>query len=126
MALKSDTLCKHDGKRTVKRDLLQYSVKKGEHYISNQCKHRKNMRLYATKEPSSTLDQVNHCTTVESHRKRVQFATLFQVLQSGRPMLEFKGCQSLYSLLIVLDLLSAHWCDNSAWGMASFMYKVVV
>jgi len=126
MAPKSDTLWKHDGKRCAKKDLPQYGVKKGEHYIAAQCKHRKNMRLYAARAPSSILEQVNHCTTVEARRKRVQFATLFQVLENGRPMVEFESRRSLYKLLAVPDLPSAHWCDNSGWVMASFMYKIVV
>jgi len=31
-----------------------------------------------------------------------------------------------YKLLDILDLPFAHWCDNSGWVMASFMYKQVV
>ena len=71
MASKSDTLWKHDGKRTAKRDLPQFGVKKGEHYIATQCKYRKNMRLYAAKPPPSVLEQLNFCTTAKSRRKRV-------------------------------------------------------
>lgn len=77
MAPKLDTLFKHDGKRVAKKDLPQFGVKKGDQYIASQCKHRKNLRLYAARTPSSVLEQVNSCTTVESRRKRVQFATLF-------------------------------------------------
>ena len=108
MAPKSDTLWKHDGKRTAKRDLPQFGVKKGEHYIAIQCKHRKNMRLYAAKPPPSVLEQVNFCTIAELRRKRVQFATLFQILQNGRPMLEYEARQGLYKLLGVPDLPGAH------------------
>ena len=84
------------------------------------------MRLYAAKPPPSILEQVNFCTTAESWKKRVQFATLFQILQSGRPMLEYEAHQGLYKLLGVPDLPGAHWCDSSAWIMASFMHKLVV
>jgi hypothetical protein len=90
MAPKSDTLFKHDGKRIARKDLSLYKVKAGEHYIATQCKHRKNMRLYATKSPASVLEQVNQCTSLEARKKKVQFATLFQMLSDGRPMLEFE------------------------------------
>lgn len=41
IAPKSNTLWKHDGKRTAKKDMPQYGIKKGEHYIAVQCKYRK-------------------------------------------------------------------------------------
>jgi len=126
MAPKSDTLFKHDGKRTAKKDMPQYKVKAGETYIATQCKHRKNLRLYAAKPPATVLEQLNNCTTVEARKKRVQFATLFQLLSDGRPMMEFESRQSLYKLLQVPDLPAAHWCDNSGWVMATYMYKQVM
>jgi len=87
------------------------------------------MRLYAAWSPSSILEQVNHYTIVESWKKRVHFATLFQILQSGRLMVDFEAHQSLYKLLVVRlvpYLHGAHWFDNSRRVMASFMHKVVV
>lgn len=56
MAPKSDTLFKHDGKRTAKKDLPQHKVKAGEHYIAMQCKHRRNVRLYASKPAATVLE----------------------------------------------------------------------
>ena len=41
-------------------------------------------------------------------------------------MLEYEAHQGLYKLLGVPDLPGAHWCDSSAWIMASFMHKLVV
>ena len=125
MAPKWDTLFKHDGKRTAKKDLPQFKVKAGEQYVATNCKHRKNLKLYAAKAPTTVLEQVNNCTTLEARKKRVQFATLFQLLSEGRPMLEFESRFSLYKFLNVPDLPAAHWCDTSGWAMASYMYRQV-
>jgi len=38
------------------------------------------MRLYVAKPPATILQQVNHCTSMEACKKRVQFATLFHLL----------------------------------------------
>ncbi|KAG0573501.1 hypothetical protein KC19_VG183600 [Ceratodon purpureus] len=46
MAPKWDMLVKHKGRRTTDKDIPKYGVKKGQFYISSDCKHRKNMRLY--------------------------------------------------------------------------------
>jgi hypothetical protein len=126
MAPKSDTLFKHDGKRTARKDLPQYKVKAGQQYVATQCKHRRNMKLYAAKAPTSVLEQINNCTSLEAKKKRVQFATLFQLLSDGRPMLEFQSRVALYKLIGVPDLPSAHWCDSSGWIMAGYIYKIVL
>lgn len=91
MAAKFDTLLKHDGKRIAKKDLPQFKVKKGESYVATQCHHRKNLRLYAAKPALTVLQQINQCTSLEARRKLLQFATLFQVLTDGRPMLEYES-----------------------------------
>jgi len=60
-----------------------------------------------------------------SEKKRVQSATLFQLLFDGHPMLEFESRASLYKLLNVPNLPATHWTDSSGWSMASYMYKQV-
>lgn len=69
---------------------------------------------------------MNHHTTLEAQKKRVKFATLFQLLSDGHPMLEFESRVALYKLLSVPNILSQHWCDTSKWIMASYMYQQVV
>jgi len=66
------------------------------------------MKLYAAKSPLTIFEQVNHCTTMESRWKMVQFASLFQILQSGGHMVEFEARQILYKFFAVLDLPSVH------------------
>lgn len=39
--------------------------------------HKKCMLLYIARCPTTVIEQIQGCTIVESHRKRVQFATLF-------------------------------------------------
>lgn len=125
MAPKSDTLFKHDGQRIAKKDMPQFNVKLGEHYIATQCKHRKKLCLYSVHPPPIVLQQIHLCTSMEARKKKVQFATLFQLLNEGRPMIEYESRIHLYRLLNVPDLPVAHWCDNSGWTMAAYMYKQV-
>lgn len=44
---KCNLIFKHDGRRTEKKAILRYSVKAGKSYISLNCKHKQNLRLYA-------------------------------------------------------------------------------
>jgi len=69
---------------------------------------------------------MNQCINLEATKKRVQFATLFQLLANGHPKLEFKSHESLYKLFGVLDLSTTHWCDSSGWTMAAYINKKVV
>lgn len=88
----------------AKKDLPQYKVKAEEQYITTQCKHQRNLHLYAVKPPTTVLEQINLCTTLEAQIKRVQFATLFQLHSDGSPMLEFESRATLYRLLSVPDM----------------------
>lgn len=55
MAPKSKTLFKHDRKRIAKKDMPQFKVKKGESFVASQCRHHKNLHIYATKPPPTVL-----------------------------------------------------------------------
>lgn len=68
MAPKSDTLFKHDGKRTAKKDLPQFKVKVGEQYVAMQSKHQRNMKLFVAKAPSSIFEQINNYTSLEAKK----------------------------------------------------------
>ena len=48
--------------------------------------HKQNLLLYATRQPLSVLEQIQGYNSLESKKKWVQFATLFQILSDGRPM----------------------------------------
>lgn len=84
-------------------------------------KYKKNMLLFAAKRPTTILQQLNNATSIESKRKRVQFAILFQLLFHGRPMVEFESRFALYKLLEVPTL--EQWIDLGA--MANHMYDFV-
>ena len=122
MAPKSDTLFKHDGRRTAKKDIPKYGVKVGESYMALDCKHMQNLKVYAARPQSTILEAVNHSTSMEAVRKRVQFATIFQVLSGGRPMLEYEARHALYKFIRVPNCPTQHWCDGSGWQIAEYMY----
>jgi hypothetical protein len=54
---------------------------------------------------------------MESKKKRIQFATLFILLSTGRPMIEFEARFELYELLAVPNLPHMHWSLRSGWIM---------
>jgi hypothetical protein len=87
--------------------------------------HKKKTLLYATRRPTTVLEQIQGCNTVESGRKRVQFATLFAILSAGRPMQEYKSREELYQFLNVPECPSMHWCHGSGWLMAEHMYDFI-
>ena len=75
--------------------------------------HVKNSLLFATRRPTSIMDQIQGCASVETHKKWVQFATVFILLCSHRPMTEFVGRFDLYKFLGLLDLPTFHWSIRS-------------
>ena len=66
-----------------------------------------------------------NCTTLEAKQKRVQLATLFEILCDGRPMLEFESRSELYHFLQVPHCPRAHWSYTSGWMLSEHMYTFV-
>ena len=91
-----------------------------------RTKHKKNMLLYASRRSTSVLEQVNQNNSLEAKKKRVQLATLFQVITDGRPMSEFSSKLGLYELLGVPDLPRVHWSIGAGWLMAEHMWDFVL
>lgn len=68
-------------------DLSKYCVKKGEHYVAKDCKHKKNLRLFLAKHLAIVLDQVVLCTNrVEREKKKIQFGMIFEILEGSWPL----------------------------------------
>ena len=88
-------------------------------------RHKQNMGLIVAKRPTSILEQINNCSTVESKQKRVQLATLFQILSDGRPILEFQSRVELYQFLQVPNYPRAHWSHTSGWILSEHIYSFV-
>lgn len=88
-------------------------------------KYKKSHLLYVAKQPTTVLQQMNRCTTVESKKKHVQFATLFQLLFDGHPMVEYESRQDLYKFLEVSNMPSVYWSYGSGWLTAKHMYDFV-
>ena len=71
--------------------------------------HVKNFVLFATRQPTSVMDQIQGCTSMEIRKKWVQFAIVFSLLCSGLPMTEFVERFDLFKFLGLLDLPTSHW-----------------
>jgi hypothetical protein len=83
------------------------------------------MALFNARAPDIVLQQLNQSNKLEREKKKVQFATLFQILADGRPMLEYESRAAMYEFLNVPKFPRMHWSDNSRWIMAEFMYAEV-
>lgn len=59
-------------------------------------------------------------------RKINQFATVFHLLQTGRPMLEYESIKRLYAFLKMPHLSIKHWSDNSGWMIADYLHAQVM
>ncbi len=90
---------KHEGRKKAKKDLPKLNIKRGEWYNSKSCEHKENQALFSTKTPTTILQQVNKNTHLDLEKKTIQFATLFQILEVGYPMVEYEKKKSLYSSL---------------------------
>jgi hypothetical protein len=58
-------------------------------------------------------------------RKKVQFATLFRILEGGCLMVEYESKKTLYSFINVFKNPKMHWFDSSSWIMARLVYAQV-
>lgn len=114
-------VCTEMGKKPYVMGPKLYTLQTHE----KRAKHKRNMVLFAGKRPTTVLQQMNSNNNIESKKKRVQLATLFQVLSDGRPMAEFTNRFALYELLVVPDLPRMHWTDGAGWIMAAQMWSIV-
>ncbi len=59
-------------------------------------------------------------------RKKVQFATLFQIFELGScPIVGHKKNNVLYSFIGMLKNFKVHWSNSSSWVIVEFMYAHV-
>jgi hypothetical protein len=94
---KGDNLRKHEGWTTAKIDKSSLGKRKGESWMNNDSKHKKNKRVYVA------LPVCNIQTIVAQgapfKRKEVQMTIVFHLLSFGRPMLEYEHMRSLLEQL---------------------------
>ena len=108
-----------------KKDFLMMPKRSTLEKHDQSSRHKHNLATFATKRPTSVLQQMAGCTTLEAKRKRVQLATLLQILSDGRPMLEFESRSELYHFLQVPHCPHAHWSYTSGWMLSEHMYTFV-
>ena len=94
---KSDNLWKHQGRKTALA--LGHGVPIGHKYLDYNSKHLKNERLFAAIPTDSVRAQVGENTLRDRRKKYVQFATIFHLLQQGRPLTDYEHMYKLFELL---------------------------
>jgi len=92
---------------TAKNDLSHLGLKEGEFYISENCKHAANTRLYKTMYTDSLDFLVVKGMKGERGRKQIQFALGFHMLAQGGPMLEYKAC-------LFVQVFACPWAAKAA------------
>jgi hypothetical protein len=84
-----------------KKGFLEANINKRYWYNSKTCKYTKNQALFFAQTPIIDLEYINKNTHMEMERKKVQFATLFQILEGVHPIVEYENRKALYSFINV-------------------------
>jgi len=115
MVPKGDNLEKHEGKRTYKVDDDPFlHLKKGETYVKRDYNYLKFTKLWlAWWLGGRVVDQLVVGFDNKANRKKVQFSTILQVLNFGRPMYNFECWQYLLRHLRVKNISRKHWSKTS-------------
>jgi len=92
LAPKLDTISKHINHQKAKKDLTHWGVKEGEFYMSENCKHVANTRLYKTRSKDCVELFLVKGMKGEKCSLQIQFALIFHLLAQGCPMLEYDAC----------------------------------
>lgn len=112
MTPKSYTLFKYNGKHAAKKDLLQYGMKKEDHYIAIQCKHRKTFNCMV---PAYHPQSWSTSTIVQQWRHAKEYLG-HHLIPNGCLMVEFESHEFVEVIgWLVWDLPSIYWCNNSGW-----------
>jgi hypothetical protein len=74
-------------------------VPKGTFYYAKDSQHAKNELLYVSRSGESVLDRVMQGMAHEGLKKVIQFATVFYLLQEGKPMLEYESMKGFLQFL---------------------------
>jgi hypothetical protein len=108
---KVDNLRKHEGWTTAKIDNPSLGKRKGDSWLNNDSKHKKNEHIY------SVLPMCNIQTIVAQgapfKRKEVQMAIVFYLLSFGWPMLKYEHMRGLLEQLGCPKLPIKHWSNMS-------------
>jgi hypothetical protein len=76
--------------------------------MATNSKHKKNVALFNARALDIVLQQLNQSNRLEREKKKIQFATLFQILADDRPMLEYESRATLYEFMNVPNFLRTH------------------
>jgi hypothetical protein len=77
-------------------------------------------------EMNQSLTWFNFDVLANYKKGLIQFASIFHVLNQGRPMIEFVMLKDLYDLLRLKNNPKKHWINTSGLGIAESMHDVVL
>ena len=97
-------------------------MKIGDIYSATNCSHMKVCRTWVGKKPATVAEQVVSGLAGEYKQKEVQFATLFEILSHGRPMVDYKRFEALFKHLRVKNMPTRYWSETTSWKMSEHLY----
>jgi len=103
---KYNTFTKYVGRHKALKDITRVA-QKGNWYYSKDYAHAKNAILYVAHGPQTVHQLVQNESKEQAH-KHVQFATIFHILNDGRPIIEYESLQSLLKFLNVSHMPKKH------------------
>jgi hypothetical protein len=123
LAPKVDNLLKHVGCRKCKVSMPGVDAR--SYYMNKNFVHSNNEMQYTTNQ-RLVLDLFQCDIPFEHKRKYVQFATLYDILVHGCPMIDFERFKVLFQMLKVKNVGRKHWNDSFARGMVEVMHNVLL
>jgi hypothetical protein len=87
LVAKWDIIQKHVGKR---------KTHDGKWFMDPKCGDAKNEIVYVQLSTTIVFQQLNLCQIVEDKQKIIQFATIFNILNKGKPMTNYEDFQHLF------------------------------
>jgi hypothetical protein len=99
-------------------------IKKGQQYVSKNCKHLRFERIYASRSVVTVAQQLS-VVKGEHGRKHQQMAAIVHLLQEGRPMMEYVALRPLFSFLGVPKMPKKQWSDGVGWELADCFYHQI-
>ena len=83
-------------------------------------------RIWTDKKLATIVEQVVSGLAGEYKPKGVQFATLFEILSHGHPMVDYERSEVLLKHIRVKNMPARHWSENIGWKMSKHLHLLVL
>ena len=87
-------LWKYDGRKTSLVD--GNGLKKGDHYMKQDCKHAKKDKTQVGRMGNNVLDQLHYHAILDNKRKWVQFIIVLHLMDEEKPLSNYEALKNFF------------------------------